>query len=205
MERGANFAQEVPGAHENAERSQENTRERENLRGPSEQGCEVCTERGPPGFADCRCAMGEGPDENCRQVDQREKAQSAEPEDSAVTKMEACAAAGFEPGTRSIGWPCCMHMRGIFEERASNREGFCAGWAGVRMLPEVAGPEAGARGARDIGFAFTGERLHTNLFCAFREARSCAAFLRARKSRILTLSGRRPMVAAISSWVMPST
>lgn len=99
---------------------------------------------------------GEGPDENCRQVEQRQNTQGAEPEESAAMKMKPSAAADFEPGARWFGWLSGTHMCEIFKERGSDREGLCAGRASFRVLPEVAQPEAGARGASDLGFVLTG-------------------------------------------------
>lgn len=138
VQRGAGFPQEVPGAHENAKRSEENTRECEDLSGSGEQRGEVLPEGRLPRFVDGGGLRGDGPDENCRQVEQRQNAQGAEPEESAAMKMTPSAAADFEPGMRWFGWLSGTHMCEIFKERGSDREGLCAGGAAFRMLPEVA-------------------------------------------------------------------
>jgi hypothetical protein len=61
--------------------------------------------------------MGESPEQHGGHVDHREDAQGAEPEESAVTEMEARASAGFEPDAGGIGSGAGRaHTRGFLEE-----------------------------------------------------------------------------------------
>ena len=147
-----------------------------------------------------RRMMRERPDEECGHVDDGEGAQSTEPEEGAVTQMQARAAAGFEPGLGGIGRAVfSVESRGLLEESLGDGGGLRAGGAGFGVLAESVRPKAGAHGAGGIGFVFTADRFHANLFCAFCGERRLAALRRARKSKILMLSARRPVAAAISS------
>jgi hypothetical protein len=102
--------------------------------------------------------MRERPDEECGYVDEGKGAESAEPEESAVTQMQARAAAGFEPDTGGIGRAVfSVESRGFLEESLGDGGSLRAGGAGFGVLAESVRPKAGAHGAGGIGLVFTAD------------------------------------------------
>ena len=119
LHRSAGFAQEIPGTHGNAERGKERAADGEGFGGPGEERSKIGVEGRLPDYGRRHGAMGEGPDETGRNVDAGERAQSAEPESSAVAQVQASAAAGFQPDVGGVGRAIGAFMREESSRRAA--------------------------------------------------------------------------------------